>query len=360
MIADRAARRAEECAFDNEAWYDALRDVTFPSDFFDLPQDQGVALVAAYKHRFTSRAPPSPAQWAALRTLQANLDSAIAGVAEDDGGAFVRLSTRSPKDAVCLPDDGTAERLQADAATDPNGALAAFFQTSNESLRVGSGAEALQLLLCSERVFMDLLTEREAAGAGQPWRMRVCVRRWNPHLRDQLEFRGFVRHGKLVALGQYNTYVALVRLHDERAALLAQMTAFFDAQLEHRLAAAGINSCVLDLACLPEPAGTTLVVELNPANKSTGAGLFDWVRDAELLLTGPPPAGEPVDFRLVPLPPPVGGATAEQTDEQKQDRERQASLLEVLLDQAAETRRYRQAPPAPELQPPPPRVCVVS
>lgn len=343
LIADRAERRAEEAAFDNEVWYEALRDVTFPTQFVDLPRSQGEALVALYQHRFNQQDPPTEAHWVGLRALRSALNDAIRSLG---GPAFVRLSTRSPKDAVCLLDAAEAAGLRRELAQlpsdgDANELLAHFFHRSNSSLRVSTGHEALKLLACSERVFVDLLTELEAVeSAGRAWGMRCCVRRWDGRVRDDFEFRGFVRGGRLVALSQYNTFVHLRHLHDRRAALLAKMERFFSVELEHRLAAAGIKSCVLDLACLEGASDSSvLVVELNPANTATGAAMFSWTEDALLLSTGPDPAaGDPVEFRLMPLPNTVPSAD----DEFRRRHKRE--LLEMLLDQAEDTRKQRVQP----------------
>ena len=77
--------------------------------------------------------------------MERRLNEAMAAGGEDDG-YFCRLSSRSPKDAVRLDDDGPA---------DGESPLERM-QRRNALLRVTKGTEVTALLRKSKRVFMDI------------------------------------------------------------------------------------------------------------------------------------------------------------------------------------------------------------
>ena len=144
------ANWAEDSRYDNANWYAALEHHTFPTVFFGLCISDAEAVVAEYRARWLHAPSASAMMAAALRRLTTKLDESIAEVG---GAAFVRLSSRSPKDAVCL--DPAACEL-ALAGKDTNAKLAWLFQQSMASLRVTSGEQALDIMLDSERCYRDL------------------------------------------------------------------------------------------------------------------------------------------------------------------------------------------------------------
>lgn len=131
-------------------------------------------------------------------------------------------------------------------------------------LRVSCGAEAMSLLLSSERVFTDChdwikYGEPEQVRRGQEVRqqyqpltvirhgMQVVFRRWDSRLSLDLEFRGFVCRGQLRALSQYDHYMAfphLAPLKDKIQACLVDMWAKVHPYV-------GVDSYVIDMAYFP-------------------------------------------------------------------------------------------------------------
>ena len=71
-----------------------------------------------------------------------------------------------------------------------NAQLRAYFEVAHHALRVSTVDEAVALLCTSERVCRDL--ERSLEGGVE---MSVCLRAWQPSLRQEYEFRGFVCGG---------------------------------------------------------------------------------------------------------------------------------------------------------------------
>ena len=120
--------------------------------------------------------------------LASRIDEAIAGADFAGDGVFMRLSSRSPKDAVYeepmarelveravdeLADLEERCGLGGGGGTGGNGmafnlAAVAFFQASVDMLRVRSGIEAVTLLINSDRVFVDLLMGARLCARGGP------------------------------------------------------------------------------------------------------------------------------------------------------------------------------------------------
>jgi len=99
-------RREMHGPYDNQNWFHALEDLTFPTVFLDLPFPTAVAMVASYKHTYNRGPSLSVEAQASLRNAEQLLGDAIKQVSVRGPstvcGAFVRLSTRSPKDAAQL------------------------------------------------------------------------------------------------------------------------------------------------------------------------------------------------------------------------------------------------------------------
>ena len=184
---DRLDRWREQSAFDVEHWYEVLRDHTAETAIVPLPAEVAQAIVASYRHRFLSRDEPTEAQLTALREYTAQLRRDCAAMESE--GFFVRLGSRSPKDAeAAIPtreayeaelerrtaEDGAAGGYDtADDAT--NAQLRAYFEVAHRALRVRTAEEAVALLCSSERVCRDV--ERSLASGVA---MTVCLRAWQP------------------------------------------------------------------------------------------------------------------------------------------------------------------------------------
>ncbi len=165
------------------------------------------------------------------------------------GEAFVKLSTRSPKDAT------------------------------SGSLAVTSGGAALQLLCKSQRCFRDLgMVERYGDG-GQ---MSIIVRQFDPLMNPELEFRCVVLNRKLVTVSQYNCYKVFSALNNPQ--LLREIALCVQSALrtvEEALFAL-YESFVVDFSIRLDPMRAS-IVEINPPF-SSGIGLFRW-RDLPKRLT---------------------------------------------------------------------------
>jgi len=200
---------------------------------------------------------------------------------------FVRLSSRSPKDAAGVNELAFLEEALKQRAGQKtlSGRFGLFCDLFLRGMRVKTGMEALHLLLASKRVTDDVLQALQADDAyGIPYDLSVVVRTWSHGVREDGEFRGFINSdGQLVAVSQYNEYFFQPELVEHREVIVQRLIEFVQGRLRPRLLGSRFLPCVLDLVILQrggihepfDPHGEIHVVELNPANERTSTALFD-------------------------------------------------------------------------------------
>jgi hypothetical protein len=377
-ILHKQTQRNEHLAFDVEAWFGLLEGITFDTTFIDLHPEVATAIVKFYGARYNHRrAEFTPEHGVLLWKLRDRLEEELKLPAFRTMGAFVRLSSRSPKDGSPFRtidhERAYQESLSAlekkDAASDlsslldggggvvleltaANREMRALSEASSNCWRVRNSDDAMSLILSSERVFVDLnealicLASPPAAPFAtlaptslQPplssslspsppspnpsplppspspppssplppppteWTTRVSVRAWDERLQEAFEFRCFVHQGVLVAMSQYNHYCVYPEVLKVKEEVHALVTAFCTDEVLPRLSEVpafkegyivdvGVvfqSSSSASTSTIAKPSSSSsssscVVIELNPYKESTGAALFDWSRDSELLL----------------------------------------------------------------------------
>lgn len=298
-------KRTLHLPFDVENWIQWIEPVSFRTSFISLSLEEGKAILARFRFLMQDR-DLSPASLGLLQGVEKRLDDCIHQYG--DRGCFVRLSSRSPKDALCFDEPAYTKALAhyrgeftdaelADPLYDGNLSALAFCEALFPQLRRCSGRDALNLLCSSQRTLEDLL---EATEAHEVWSLKLVVREWEPRAQQDREFRGFVHDGRLVALSQYNHYVYAPFLLRERDAIQAAICRYFTDEVAPRVP---LQQYVCDFMVLrplrPDDPIAVRVVELNPYLPTTGPGLFDWKADAAVL-----EGRAPFEFRLhaAPLP----------------------------------------------------------
>jgi len=139
-----------------------------------------------------------------LDALRARLDTVIR---EKHGGvAFVKLSTRSPKDsfgALCAARrevQSFRKGSKAEGNADMNSLFVRFTEQVRLHLCVQNGHEALHLLADSIRVWEDLDTDVVETDSDK---ITLIVRTFDKRIIPSTEWRGFVWNKKFVCAGQY-------------------------------------------------------------------------------------------------------------------------------------------------------------
>lgn len=342
-------------------WFEDIKHHTFSSTFCSLTPAESTVIVEHWKERgrlLAAKAaaaagdPSDEDKDGALAALLSSATERLASLSErlneaiqrecsksPEARAFVKLSTRSPKDskkALARARDAFHERVS--SASSPLDDNDKWILLSEEVTRAGSvtsGTEALALLLDSDRVFEDLeyalrgppstqgdaeARQAEAAIAASPalpalqWNMSLCARSWDPRLTPESEFRGIAWGGELTCLCQYfhplyfealassvqpgggrdcgggivsvtpsslaNSTTTTTTTNDRAALVMRDCMATFNAPAVKAAVRRLGGHCIVDFAWLGP--GEVIVIELNPFDGvclgtfPASTGLFLW------------------------------------------------------------------------------------
>jgi hypothetical protein len=213
---------------------------------------------------------------------------------------FVRLSTRSPKDAILLLNKDKFKELFQKVLNDiepddtsglmfiysimfiilfileNNRRLIALDETSIRLLAVNDGFHAIQLLLASERIQDDLISSLS---------LNLIIRQFIIDRRNlKSEFRAFIFKRQLTALTQYNEYIVDKYLLENKDLILKSIKDFI--YQKHLLEQIPYENCVLDLILIENETKIyqIYICEINPLAEFAGTGLFSWLNDRNILL----------------------------------------------------------------------------
>jgi hypothetical protein len=263
-----------------ETFLDKLGDVTFKTFMLPLKQED---LHRAFEQK----------EWRGIASLE-ELAAAIGKGKRERGWdlVFVRLSSRSPKDAALLNPrfrELLAKHYHSLPPKARNSKLLALYGAATEAMGCASAADAMHLLTHSNRIQDDLVSMTG---------LNLCVRQFVSFL-PEYEIRGFVWSGKLTALTQYNQFVVSERLKKNAAAAEAACRWCFENVIAKRIE---LSRFAIDFVVIEQADGSfkAFVVELNPLAEFTGFGLFDWLCD-QLVLQG----RAPFEFRIATKEPEV-------------------------------------------------------
>ena len=290
--------------YELHSYYPLLQPLTFSSSFLPLP----LATAEAWRRAYSGK-PLSADEADLVGELEAQLDEQISSLYASSG-AFVRLSTRSPKDAADKRDPEIVSaaiakemdraglldgRMEVGSPEYDNACLIAVRHALFALMCVHSGKEALDLCANSARVVSDMKRALDHADA-LGFHMQLILREFVP-FSITFELRGFVHNGILTALTQYYTDVYSDILDAAKDDLGPVVDAFFSDQVAPLLASTpALSNCIVDFVV--QDIDTILVVELNPFTPETGSGLFDWSEDIEIL-TAPRSPSSPLPFRVL-------------------------------------------------------------
>jgi len=288
--------RSENLAFDVDVWYPPLAAHTFASVFLPLTRLEAQAIVAYYNASW--RSIPDGMNVAVverLLTLEARIDEALKQF--HDKGAFLRLCGRSPKDGEPTNPELRAqiwtnyqrtlrtikeqekeekpsqEQQEEEDQDDGNLRVVAIARTESW-LRVRSGADAMSLLLTSERVFSDML---DWLHFGEP--EQLVLREFSNAFDLSTEFRCYIQNGQLQGISQYDTYAkhSFLQVPEKRVAIIHAVIS------EWR----NVRDCVetIDGSYCADfgvdmEAGTAQLIEISPFRNCTGPALFAWQDEA--------------------------------------------------------------------------------
>eukprot|EP01130_Rhizamoeba_saxonica_P011128 TRINITY_DN460_c0_g1_i2.p1 TRINITY_DN460_c0_g1~~TRINITY_DN460_c0_g1_i2.p1 ORF type:complete len:266 (+),score=54.56 TRINITY_DN460_c0_g1_i2:190-987(+) len=233
------------------------------------------------------------------------LELAITDYVDTSGAAFIRLSSRSPKDAVDKVPSIIVPLIKAELEfiandlgctihdLDFDSQLFALRRAFFEAMKVTSIDRALDLIAFSSRTISDLkraLDYRDLV----PWNLKVVIREFVPMPIDG-EYRGFVYNNQLNAVSQYYADSYFPSIKQEEKSIVDNIKKFFLVVRDK----IKLDNYIIDFAVNGDD---VFIVELNPYSSTTGSCLFDWGEDQAIFENGP------FEFRYVDEP--TGSAEA--------------------------------------------------
>eukprot|EP01130_Rhizamoeba_saxonica_P014509 TRINITY_DN6350_c0_g1_i1.p1 TRINITY_DN6350_c0_g1~~TRINITY_DN6350_c0_g1_i1.p1 ORF type:complete len:231 (-),score=48.90 TRINITY_DN6350_c0_g1_i1:50-742(-) len=158
----------------------------------------------------------------------------------------------------------------------PNGHIVAMALAGRNAMSVRSGRDIIQMYALSSRIREDLMRALEFEEA---FDVEILLREWVP-MNPMMEFRGFMYNRKLTAISQYCYYHFSQELVDRKEELKNLISDFFYSIVDR----IPMDNAIVDFLV---DGDQVLIIELNPFFADTGACLFDWYNDRELLKNGP-------------------------------------------------------------------------
>lgn len=281
------AVRAEFFAAGVESWLPLLGDLSFPSVSLPLSREACAALARVCSEGGSS---------SALDALDGGaLERAMDSLLAEKGwpAAFVKLSTRSPKDAPQILAKAKADFQARDGLSVPSLSERAriFSELVQNHFSVSGGREACELLAASTRVREDLEYALEAPRY-EELGLHIVLRRWDGPIPVANEFRGIVWAGQMNAVGQYYYSLVFPELEALRGQIERDLQEVYEG-LRTKLNEAGFSYCIIDFAWLGPK--DVRVIEVNAFNgvtlgclaQSTGLFLMDKDEDRRIITEGP-------------------------------------------------------------------------
>ncbi|CAF2115293.1 unnamed protein product [Rotaria magnacalcarata] len=269
-----------------EYYYDIIKQWTFPSVILSMDEDDRKALHQGhllFKNSLLDdddkKTDECFQQYPQLFKLSNAIDSC-----DIQRPIFVRLSTRSPKDAILLLNkqkckqvfQKTLDEMVADDTSERNRRLIAIDESSIRLLSVTDGFHAIQLLVASERIQDDLISCAS---------LNLIVRQFIIDRRNlKSEFRAFIFKHKLTAITQYNEYIFDKNLFEKKDLILKSIEDFFEN--ENIIERIPYENYILDLILIENNLNNyqIFICEINPFAEFAGTGLFSWLNDRNILL----------------------------------------------------------------------------
>jgi hypothetical protein len=296
--------------FSVENWYPHLKKHTFASHFITLTYEDILFLMGN-----------SPSEYDSSR-LETTFSEVLSTFSNKQ--AFMRLSTRSPKDSSLLFDEASTLMSKDETywpeTDNKNQQLVSFVTSMLQAMKIKDGKKISELIQQSPRVFGDLLA---LVSTVEPAKCttNIILREWHD-IRPDHEFRLFVSRRNrtesvVTAISQYFHFLYFDKTPGDcfnfldestKEALIAKFTHYvlravdpdvakflnFSREQDEDDTAKCIREYIIDLALVPlsqyhgelledntitigDNTYALMVIELNPfAPAATGSGLFNW------------------------------------------------------------------------------------
>jgi len=213
-----------------ENWYPFIKDYTFQTQILDLSLEEANALlkyreiyIMAKRLKLDEKEYIDQSTLNMIDNIKEKLEKCLISYRENGKGAFVRLSTRSPKDSALSSQkmkEMLKEIIQKSQEKDPQSINAivedaiAYIQCSSWALEVKTGEEAVKLLMFSQRTYEDITRVKLELGE-ESFKMHIIIREWESIL-PEWEFRAFVFNKELTCVTQYYSMCYVPNMYEQK------------------------------------------------------------------------------------------------------------------------------------------------
>ena len=278
--------RHQNMSVDMDVWYPFLKSITFKTYFIPLKYREAEAVInfnyyrnKKQKDRFTKK------DIQILRELEKKVDHFFETYDDLKNGAMFRLSGRSGKDMDYYDNkkiyalyqenlEKVSKKLGKDK-TDINTKYVSITTLMNR-FKVNCGKDVLNVLLTSERLFLDLKDWLQHGG-----REQMILRKWDDSLCSDKEFRAFIQNNELKAICQDERFALFQDLIDNKDLYEKLLNDYFKKALQPLMK---IPNYIADFCILKN--NEVKLIEFSPFLRCTSACLFRWDLNYEEMLHG--------------------------------------------------------------------------
>jgi hypothetical protein len=268
--------------------------LSFSSKFFILSKDMAKEIIDAHNKWMDNKS--ALVNFSAYPHLAKVIDDMNAFFkASSWKGLFIRLSTRSPKDAA-LSRPSVSTRLKAEyerlckeelevypKCTELSTLLHALYRITTFLLKSTDAKEAMQLIVESKRIQSDLV---QYIAEGKDDDFNFILREF-ADFEPENEFRVFVYGKNVTAITQYNDGCFFPRLH-ANALTFSELIKEVINKTVIPVLPPSLSNSIIDIIVIQNKASEfgwdVKVVEVNPFAEFAGSGLFKWEVDWKVLM----------------------------------------------------------------------------
>ena len=278
--------RHQNMSVDMDVWYPMLKSITFKTYFIHIKYCEAEAIINYYNYRYRHQKNAFTIKDTnILLELENKINYYFKTYDDLKNGAMFRLTGRSGKDMDYYDNDKIYQLYLNNLSKiskqlnknqeDPNTRYIAITTLMNR-FKVNSGKDVLNVLLTSQRLFLDMKDWLKHGGKEQ-----IVLRKWEDSLSSEREFRCFVVNNELKAICQDERYAFFPDLVKNKNLYEKIINDYFNNVFKTRMK---ISTYVVDFAILKN--NEIKLIEFSPFLRCTSARLFRWDNNYEEMLNG--------------------------------------------------------------------------
>ena len=278
--------RHQNMSVDMDVWYPFLKSITFKTYFIPLKYREAEAILnfnyyrnKGKKDKFTKE------DTKILRNLEKKVEHYFETHDDLKNGAMFRLSGRSGKDMDYYDNEKiyslyqeNLKRKCKELGTDENDINTKYVSitTLMNRFKVNNGKDVLNVLLTSERLFLDLKDWLNHGG-----REQMILRKWDDSLCSDREFRAFIQNNELKAICQDERFALFKNMVENKDLYEKLINNYFKTALQPLMK---IPNYIADFCILKN--NEVKLIEFSPFLRCTSACLFRWDINYDEMLHG--------------------------------------------------------------------------